>query len=217
MNRPLLWSIVAAVGAVAGAAWLVSSGKLAPVIAVVAPNLSSTARIPTGKPICTSPVNPNVAAPVDCIPQYIANLPPDPGPAGKQTIEGIDSDKDGVRDDVQRFIAEHWGHSERTVAVLTNIAKAKQIAVVKGDSVTREEAQVLVQPMLDAGACYALALDQAVWDMDALEKVGMQVTNTLERRVRAHAFNYKAAHTLYMAKEGSVVDICGFDPTQFSN
>jgi hypothetical protein len=32
-------------------------------------------------------------------------LPPDPGEAGKATIEGIDSDNDGVRDDVQRYIA----------------------------------------------------------------------------------------------------------------
>ena len=32
-----------------------------------------------------SPVNPNVAAPTDCIPQHLANLPPDPGEAGKLT------------------------------------------------------------------------------------------------------------------------------------
>ena len=31
-------------------------------------------------------------------------LPPDPGGAGKLTLEGIDSDNDGVRDDVQRWI-----------------------------------------------------------------------------------------------------------------
>ena len=32
-------------------------------------------------------------------------LPPDPGEAGKQTLAGIDSDGDGVRDDVQRWIS----------------------------------------------------------------------------------------------------------------
>jgi hypothetical protein len=53
-------------------------------------------------------VSPNVAAPTDCIPQHLANLPPDPGQAGKLTIDGIDVDKDGVRDDVQRWIAENW-------------------------------------------------------------------------------------------------------------
>jgi len=32
-------------------------------------------------------------------------LPPNPGEAGKATLQGIDSDNDGVRDDIQRYIA----------------------------------------------------------------------------------------------------------------
>jgi len=67
------------------------------------------------KPICASPASPNVAAPTDCIPQHLTNLPPDPGQAGKLTIDGIDVDKDGVRDDVQRWIAQNWGHSQLAV------------------------------------------------------------------------------------------------------
>ena len=35
---------------------------------------------------------------------FPAAFPPDPGPAGRKTIEGMDSDADGVRDDVQRWI-----------------------------------------------------------------------------------------------------------------
>ncbi|MDX8380534.1 MAG: hypothetical protein R8M14_00305 [Ghiorsea sp.] len=34
-----------------------------------------------------------------------SGLPPDPGAAGRGTLAGIDSDNDGVRDDVQRWIA----------------------------------------------------------------------------------------------------------------
>ncbi len=36
--------------------------------------------------------------------KFPPGFPPDPGRAGKQDIEGIDSDQDGVRDDVQRWI-----------------------------------------------------------------------------------------------------------------
>lgn len=36
-------------------------------------------------------------------------LPPDPGAAGKKTLAGIDSDQDGVRDDIQRFLAKEVG------------------------------------------------------------------------------------------------------------
>ncbi len=41
-----------------------------------------------------------------------AVLPPDPGEAGKTTLEGIDSDKDGVRDDIQRYIASTYPNPE---------------------------------------------------------------------------------------------------------
>jgi len=34
----------------------------------------------------------------------VASLPPDPGEAGNTTIAGADSDSDGVRDDVERYI-----------------------------------------------------------------------------------------------------------------
>jgi len=34
-------------------------------------------------------------------------LPPDPGEAGKATLTGIDVDRDGVRDDLQRYIIFH--------------------------------------------------------------------------------------------------------------
>jgi hypothetical protein len=45
-----------------------------------------------------------IAIPTKISPQYsslIAKLPPNPGIAGKKTILGIDSDGDGVRDDIQ--------------------------------------------------------------------------------------------------------------------
>ena len=36
------------------------------------------------------------------------NLPPDPGEEGKKKLFGIDADKDGLRDDVQRWIYFHY-------------------------------------------------------------------------------------------------------------
>jgi len=46
----------------------------------------------------------------------LANLPPDPGEAGRATLEGIDSGNNGVRDDVQRWIALTFPDSEKTRA-----------------------------------------------------------------------------------------------------
>ncbi len=50
--------------------------------------------------------------------QYPAGFPPDPGEAGKATIEGIDADQDGVRDDVQRWIYAYVPeHPDRQMAL----------------------------------------------------------------------------------------------------
>src|SRR5436305_503579 len=56
-------------------------------------------------------------------------LPPDPGPAGKLTLGGIDSDHDGVRDDLQRYIVLTYGGSPSTVDTLKNTAKVLQGAI----------------------------------------------------------------------------------------
>ena len=69
-------------------------------------------------------------------PQPVIDLPPDPGPAGLETVEGIDSDADGVRDDVQRFIALEYQESETTRAALTQVAIALQDQLLAAGSTT---------------------------------------------------------------------------------
>jgi len=59
-----------------------------------------------------------------------ATLPPDPGAAGKLTLAGIDSDNDGVRDDVQRWIVMTYPNSQKTRAALTQDAKAMQLIIL---------------------------------------------------------------------------------------
>lgn len=49
-------------------------------------------------------------------------LPPDPGKAGKQTLLGVDSDSDGVRDDIQRYIYCAYPDDEKVRVALTQIA-----------------------------------------------------------------------------------------------
>lgn len=47
----------------------------------------------------------------------------DPGEAGKKTLLGIDSDNDGVRDDVQRWINETYSGKESTKKALKQLSK----------------------------------------------------------------------------------------------
>jgi hypothetical protein len=56
----------------------------------------------------------------------VVPLPPDPGEAGKATTAGIDSDGDGVRDDVERWIALSYPNSAKIRSALTQYSKAVQ-------------------------------------------------------------------------------------------
>lgn len=53
-------------------------------------------------------------------------LPPDPGEAGKLTLAGIDSDNDGVRDDVQRYLAHKFSSEQQTRSALITISTSQQ-------------------------------------------------------------------------------------------
>ena len=54
------------------------------------------------------------------------NLPPDPGEEGKKTLLGIDTDGDGVRDDIQRYIYFTYPDDKKLRLGLTFYAKEFQ-------------------------------------------------------------------------------------------
>ncbi|MBA2547240.1 MAG: hypothetical protein H0V16_02130 [Burkholderiaceae bacterium] len=176
----------------------------------------TAADAPRAKPICTSPVNPNVAVPIDCIPQHLANLPPDPGPAGMKTIEGIDSDKDGVRDDVQRFIAENYGDSQRAVLALTGLAKLALKEVELGDSVSKEQAKTLAPEIMKATVCFSRSVSEELINRRASELVQIKVTNTPERYERLQKFENLLAG-VYPLNTAPTPEVCGYDPALLPN
>jgi hypothetical protein len=173
--------------------------------------LGATAK---AKPPCVSPANPNVAAPLDCIPQHVANLPPDPGPAGKLTIDGVDVDKDGIRDDVQRWIVQNWGHSPVAVKALTIYAQIKQIEVHYGDDLGKTETRKRFGPETERMIiCYGKLETKAMLAGRASDKLTNVVLNTPERWKRSRDFDYMFAHGVYMLPDITPAEACGFDPT----
>jgi len=76
-------------------------------------------------------------------------LPPDPGKAGKETLLGIDADKDGVRDDIQRYIYFTYPDDKKLRLALTYYAK---------------EFQGVLKDANDREACYnhAIKMDRHV-------------------------------------------------------
>ena len=59
------------------------------------------------------------------------NLPPDPGPDADKTVQGIDANKNGIRDDVELAIFKEYPKSAKTRAVLLQYALALQMEVMQ--------------------------------------------------------------------------------------
>lgn len=65
-------------------------------------------------------------APVIVVPVGASGTSGNSSPAGEVTLAGIDSDDDGVRDDVQRWIALTYPNSQKTRAAVTQLTKTMQ-------------------------------------------------------------------------------------------
>ena len=78
-------------------------------------------------------------------------LPPDPGEAGKKTLLGIDTDGDGVRDDIQRYIYFTYPDDKKLRLGLTYYAKEFQ-GMLK-DANDREAAYDHANKMVRHGEC----------------------------------------------------------------
>lgn len=134
-------------------------------------------------------------------------LPPDPGEAGKITLEGIDSDKDGVRDDIQRWILFTSPQSESTRAALTQGALALQEALLVASD--KERAIELAGEDKSPTCLVYVAGDEAPRLMAELEA---EIANT-EARSRAYiAYNANLGGQVF---EGLAMDewkaACSFD------
>ena len=59
------------------------------------------------------------------------NLPPDPGVLADATVQGIDANNNGIRDDVELAVFKEYPNSAKTRAVLLQYALAFQMEVIQ--------------------------------------------------------------------------------------
>ncbi len=106
-------------------------------------------------------------------------LPPDPGEAGRETLAGVDSNDNGIRDDLERHIARHFGSRTRVVRAVENAVIATQYGILAtGDDDSRHALAMLTH----AGDCMgAIAADLAPYG-DALWGLRRMIDDTPERR-----------------------------------
>ncbi|MBI3561506.1 MAG: hypothetical protein HY080_07315 [Gammaproteobacteria bacterium] len=65
----------------------------------------------------------------------LVNVPPDPGAAGSATLAGVDSNNNGVRDDLERRIVQLYPNNPLAQAYMNEAAKAYQSVLLNSASV----------------------------------------------------------------------------------
>jgi hypothetical protein len=115
--------------------------------------------------------------------QFPVGFPPDPGEAGKKTLEGIDSDHDGLRDDIQRWIFARFSTEPKKRAALKQMALFYQSSLFIKNS--PEEKKKNLTSLSKAIRCldqnFTAARDDAILEGEYLRA---KVLNTQERSKR---------------------------------
>ena len=99
----------------------------------------SIAPLPAGNSLAvTVRSNPGGFLLVQVLGAPIFQLPPDPGPAGDATLEGVDSNGNGIRDDIERWIYLTYPDSEKLRRALIQEYYPLQNMIIHGQQQNRD-------------------------------------------------------------------------------
>ena len=130
---------------------------------------------------------------------------------GDNTLAGIDSDKDGVRDDVQYWIAINHSNSEKIRMALTQIAKVNQRYILNASDPVLSKA--IAREVIASIDCLVYVSPVSFNDISIeLESIFF---NTYERsKARAQA-DHHSSGTVFGS--GDPKQGCDFDPDLLPN
>jgi len=141
-------------------------------------------------------------------------LPPDPAPAGNATLAGIDSDGDGVRDDLQRYIIFNVPDSARYREALKQQATALQQSLLIGTTGTTQQA-------IDAGFAQMRAIEcldyLGVRQQNRWKEVLALMFNTKLRIQSNDAYKAKINGQIFNLLQGDERAACTFNPDALPN
>jgi hypothetical protein len=140
---------------------------------------------------------------------------PDPGPAGKVTLAGIDSDNDGVRDDVQRWIAENFGNSLKTKAAMKQQAEMSQLKLMSAED--RQKSIAATYKGFKAQHC--LWSIRGIDEAELLSKKLIALQLNTDSRIRADiktSANFNGQSWEAQSNEQHKLD-CAFNPGEMPN
>ncbi|UVW28703.1 PEP-CTERM sorting domain-containing protein [Massilia sp. H6] len=138
-------------------------------------------------------------------------LPPDPGSEGNAGLAGVDSNRNGIRDDVEIYIATNFGDSEKRVLGLLDVAAALQRGILATDQ----------GASMSAASAFSRAMECLGYiDMEdnAWKSVIAITTNTPERFTAWRAHDRRLSGQVFPGRPVSQWrNSCSFAPDSLPN
>ncbi len=135
-------------------------------------------------------------------------LPPDPGPSNDLTLDGIDANLNGVRDDVERHIAENYRESARLRESLKSLATSYGNAIGVRNSAS-ESLALAHEFFANANCAEAIRPDTY---LEALRDIRRQFLDTLDRLGAFAQFGgHLAGETYDISLSPTGESSCSFD------
>lgn len=133
-----------------------------------------------------------------------SNLPPAPDPARVDaTVEGVDANQNGIRDDVELEIFERYGDDTKLRAAMLQYAMAMQTYLTK---VSNSETWISSAQQLGRG--YGCVFDMSVRSENVDDHVSEVKDLQLDSNSRANAYEQNDVHqTSYKALNGADCDV----------
>jgi hypothetical protein len=123
--------------------------------------------------------NPGGFLNVQILAETSLNLPPDPGSAGDATIEGVDFNDNGIRDDIERWIALTYQGSEKTRQALIQNYYPLQNFMIHAREGDRDAVYNDMSSMQRAGECLDYIRPDDAYLL--IEELQAQIVNTSDR------------------------------------
>lgn len=147
------------------------------------------------------PVGPSLHVKITVMP---VGLPPDPGPDNDLTLEGIDSDRDGLRDDIQRYIALNFTDPDR-IAALRQIARSMQFTIRVG---AEADTAALEEAILSAAAASECMFARFGTSNAELVDLEIRIRNTQQRIQAIEAFSALADGKTFPSTSPTFASAC---------
>ena len=118
-------------------------------------------------------------------------VPPDPGAAATATVAGVDTNQNGIRDEVDRYIAQTYGAEPIKFAAAQAVAKADQLLLIT-PTTDINAATAAVFANADAGVCLARKFqNDRVAVIRMSDDLVLRTFNTKDRQKQLQAISFK--------------------------